>query len=223
MKVCTDACLFGSFTAKFQVPNYHLLQILDIGAGTGLLSLMYAQKNSAAIIHAVEIDEAAAQQATENFAASPWKKRLHLYNASIQQFSSANIQQYNLIVSNPPFFDNDLKSDDNKRNLALHSSELSFEELLEAVTKLLADNGVFAVLVTYHHAIEMIELAAAKSLFVQQRINVKQTPEHNFFRTILFFARQETAATESEIIIQQTNGEYTTEFAELLKDYYLYL
>ncbi|HRH61625.1 MAG TPA: methyltransferase, partial [Chitinophagaceae bacterium] len=174
MKVCTDACLFGSLITQFLISNHNLLHVLDIGAGTGLLSLMYAQKNSAAIIHAVEIDEGAAQQAIENFTVSPWKERLELHNTSIQQFSNTVIQQYNLIISNPPFFENDLKSGNHKRNLALHSSELSFEELLEAISKLLAADGVFAVLVPYHRADEMLELAAAKNLFLMHHINVKQ-------------------------------------------------
>jgi tRNA1Val (adenine37-N6)-methyltransferase len=103
---------------------------MDIGAGTGLLSLMYAQKNPGAIIDAVEIDEAASKQAKENFDASPWKDRLNNYNVSIQEFASTASKKYDLIFSNPPFYENALESVDEKRNLALHSSDLGFEDLL---------------------------------------------------------------------------------------------
>src|SRR4051812_5902465 len=144
MKVCTDACLFGAWISEeVKSKNSKVKSVLDIGTGTGLLSLMFAQKNLQSIIDAVEIDEAAAQQARENFEASPWKERLQIYSTSIKLFISE--KKYDLIISNPPFFENDLKSDDSKRNLALHSSQLSLEELLDAITKHLKEDGLFAV------------------------------------------------------------------------------
>lgn len=230
MKVCTDACLFGAWIAeKVKSKNLKIKNVLDVGTGTGLLSLMFAQKNFQTIIDAVEIDNAAAQQAKENFEASPWKKRVHVYNTSIQQFNNSTNQfinqstKYNLIISNPPFFENDLKSRNAKRNLALHSTELSLEELSDAITKNLKDDGSFAVLLPYHRTEGFLELAARRSFYLTEKVSVKQTPQHNYFRSVLLFSKKSSDTKESEIIIQNESGVYTTKFIELLKDYYLCL
>jgi len=220
MKVCTDACLFGSLLS-ISSGEGGVKHVLDTGTGTGLLALMYAQKNPDAIIDAVEIDEAAAQQAKENFEASPWKERLHFYNTPIQQFNCST--KYDLIISNPPFFENDLKSKNSKRNLALHSSELSLPELLDVIVRYLKEDGCFAVLLPYHREEEFIELAAQQSFFSSEKIFIKQTPRHNYFRSILLFTKNPTQTKESEIIIQNESRKYTNDFVELLKDYYLYL
>ena len=236
MKVCTDACLFGGLLA-ISFAAGEVKRVLDIGTGTGLLALMYAQKNPHAIIDAVEIDEAAAQQAKENFQESPWKERLHIHNTSIQQFSNitqppnqlthpqinSSIIKYNLVISNPPFFENDLMSKNTKRNLALHSSELSLEELLDAIIKFLKEDGSFAVLLSYHRAEQFINLATERSFYLTAKILVKQTPQHNYFRSVLFFSKKLTQTKNSEIIIQNKDGKYTNAFVELLKDYYLHL
>ncbi len=222
MKVCTDACLFGAIAASMAAANWNN-RILDIGTGTGLLSLMAAQKNTNALINAVEIDEAAAQQASENFAASPWGERFKIYHTSIQQFVSSTDQQYDLVISNPPFFDNDLKSPDEKRNMALHSSALSLEDLLSAINKLLSNEGVLGILLPYHRTAFFEKLAIETGLYLSRKILVKQTHRHDYFRSILFFNRREVPAREQEIIIKDAGNEYTTEFADLLRDYYLYL
>jgi len=218
MKVCTDACLFGSIS---RVQPSRDLRILDIGAGTGLLSLMYAQRHPQALIAAVEIDPAAAQQATENFAASPWVDRLRVYNTPIQEFKPPT--SYDVIISNPPFFDNDLQSNDAKRNLALHSKALSLKELVVSIDRLLKEDGYFGVLLPYHRTVYLEQLAAAKGFHADQKVSVKQSPTHNYFRSILFFSRTGSVRIEREIVIQDTSKKYTTEFVELLKDYYLYL
>lgn len=219
MKVCTDACLFGAWIAASSQLIVH--NLLDVGAGTGLLSLMYAQKKPFAMIDAVEIDAAAAKQAKENFGDSPWKERLQLHHCPIQEFNPP--VKYDLIFSNPPFFDNDLKSDDHKRNLALHSSALSFDDLIESAAALLRDDGLFAVLLPYHRAVVFIKAAKEKDLFLQQQINVKQSVKHNYFRVILLFGKQQITPSSDEIIIADGQGQYTATFAGLLKDYYLKL
>ncbi|MEP6682604.1 MAG: methyltransferase, partial [Parafilimonas sp.] len=184
MKVCTDACLFGAFAAT-RLP-LTVNRILDIGSGTGLLSLMLAQILIDANIDAVEIDEAAAKQAKENFDASLWKERLNIYNESIQQFANSPIRKsnYDVIISNPPFYESDLKSDDDKRNLALHSSDLRLEELISITYKLLNNNGSFFVLLPYHRTTYFLELSECK-FFVREKVLVKQTSKHNYFRSIL--------------------------------------
>ena len=222
MKVCTDACLFGSWVARGS--QLAARSILDIGTGTGLLSLMYAQKNPGAIIDAVEIDEAASKQAKENFDASPWKDRLNTYNLSIQGFASTATKKYDLIFSNPPFYENELESVDEKRNLALHSSDLGFEDLLSAVDQLLADDGSFVVLLPYHRTKAFEELAAKKKLFVKETVLVKQTSEHNYFRCMLGLTKKPAAAVnQTDITIMGSDNKYSGAFVELLKDYYLYL
>lgn len=222
MKVCTDACLFGAIAANIGT-SATANRILDIGTGTGLLPLMYAQKNSNAHIDAVEIDEAAAEQASENFTASQWSDRLTVHHNSIQQFASSASQRFDLIISNPPFFENDLRSDDTKRNLALHSSELSLEQLLDCIGMLLNRDGVFGVLLPYHRSDYFKSLAAGKGLNLWRDISVRQTPRHNYFRSILFFSRKLVEATTESITLKEADNNYSARFVELLREYYLYL
>ena len=224
MKVCTDACLFGALlSTRFSIFTPSQLHALDIGTGTGLLSLMYAQENERAIIDAVEIDENAAQQAKENFDASPWSRRLSIINIAIQDFSNNQQKKYVLIFSNPPFFEDDLKSKDEQRNLALHSISLHLNELFITVKKLLDVQGVFAVLLPYHRTEQAIQLGKESNLHLQQKILVKQTPNHNYFRSILVFS--ENTGTESlmEICIKDETNNYSKEFTALLKGFYLRL
>ncbi|MBC7588734.1 MAG: methyltransferase [Chitinophagaceae bacterium] len=220
MKVTTDACLFGAWAASI-INNEKLIitKGLDIGTGTGLLSLMLAQKSSAPI-HAVEIDAAAATQATENFASSPWKERLHVHQTSIQQFNHPTNLHFNFIITNPPFFDNDLKSENEKRNLALHSSSLSLKELLQAIKANLTNDGCFAILLPYHRTNYFMELAIENGFYLQEKVLVKQTEKHDYFRSMLLFSYQQTSTIETEIIIKQ-NNQYSPAFIHLLKDYYL--
>ena len=157
MKVCTDACLFGAWTAACgsQLKAHSLL---DIGTGTGLLSLMLAQKLPDVIIDAIEIDQAASQQAKENFEASPWKERLNVYNTSIQQFASTAKHKYDIIICNPPFYENDLKRNNAKRNMALHSAEIRLEELIKISGDLLKDDGKLFILINYNRTEKLREL-----------------------------------------------------------------
>jgi tRNA1Val (adenine37-N6)-methyltransferase len=222
MKVCTDACLFGAWAAeRIQHPKSAIRNILDIGTGTGLLSLMLAQQTDA-IIDAVEIDEAATTQARQNFEESPWKDRLNVYNSAIQELDQRTNKRYDLIISNPPFFENDLRGDNAKRNIALHSSELSLDELLNAIDKHLKDDGSFAVLLPYHRTAYFEKLAGLK-YFLQEKILVKQTPKHNYFRSMLLFGATKAEIKEGEIIIREEDELYGETFITLLKDYYLNL
>ena len=222
MKVCTDACLFGAWVAKIiAVKKLQSKYILDIGAGTGLLSLMLAQQLTNSHIQAVEIEEAAAKQATDNFAASPWHNRLQLLNTSIQ--SLAATKQYNFIISNPPFFQNDLASNNEQRNVALHSHRLSLEELLTAIQKHLTAEGHFAVLLPFHRTAMFEALAINTGFYLQHKTLVQQTPTHAPFRSMLLCGKEQQPPEETNIIIKNKEGKYSNEFVTLLKDYYLYL
>lgn len=219
MKVCTDACLFGALIPPNPLKGEYY--VLDIGTGTGLLSLMVAQKNPLAEIDAVEINEAAAKQAKNNFAASPWAERLHVFNTDILSFKGD--EKYDCIISNPPFYEYHLKSPDKTKNNAKHNTTLSLIELLQAVQMHLTENGSFAVLLSYPRLNYFIEEAAKFGLYLNRKYLVKQTETHNFFRGILFFSRTKSQLQNTEIIIKDNKGNYTPAFTAALKDYYLHL
>jgi tRNA1Val (adenine37-N6)-methyltransferase len=218
MKVCTDACLFGAWVAD-TLEGKKIENVLDIGTGTGLLSLMLAQKIDAKII-AVEIDEAATEQAKENFEQSPFKERLTIIGGDIRKLKIKNC--FDLIISNPPFFDNDLKGEDQRRNIALHSTALNFEDLLNQVIKLLNPSGLFAVLLPFTRSESFILSAEKHKLFLLEQMHVKQTEEHPFFRSMLLFSTSFVASVKTDMIIKN-GGIYSEKFIRLLKDYYLYL
>lgn len=224
MKVCTDACLFGALVANHiltTIKKKDSFQCLDIGAGTGLLSLMAAQKNNQIKIDAVEIDAPAAEQVRENIAASPWRDNIQVFNEDIISFTAE--KKYNYIFSNPPFFKGDLKSADNTKNNAKHDTALSLLQLLQVVDSHLATAGTFAVLLPYHRVDYFIAESKKRGLHLTAQVLVKQTVKHKFFRGILFFTRKEIKPELSEIIIKDIEHNYTPEFAAALKDYYLFL
>jgi tRNA1Val (adenine37-N6)-methyltransferase len=220
MKVCTDACLFGAWVARSVVSSeWPVGSILDIGSGTGLLSLMLAQQ-TVAQIDAIEMDEAAAEQAGDNFENSVWKDRLQVITGDAKLMHLG--KKYELIISNPPFFENDLKSEDAKKNLALHSEQLSLQDLLLIIKSHLALNGKFAVLLPYHRKNAFVQSATNEGFFLEEVVSVKQTPKHTYFRSMLLFSAVEVPLVDKEIIIRE--GEvYSNKFNNLLKDYYLKL
>jgi tRNA1Val (adenine37-N6)-methyltransferase len=218
MKVCTDSCLFGAMLSTI---NYNAANALDIGSGTGLLSLMYAQKNSNCKIDAIEIDEAAYTQSLQNISQSTFSTYINTLNKSILDFDA--IEKYNFIFSNPPFFKASLKSPNKLRNLAMHNDVLSYELLIKKTTTLLAQNGLFAVLLPFTAQKEFIEIALQQKLFITTIINIQQTFSHSFFRTILVFSFQNSKASEQTISIKNNENQHTEQFVDLLKDYYLNL
>lgn len=229
MKVTTDGCLFGAYAAHWSLSNWvnkllkeDYLNILDIGSGTGLLSLMTAQTNSTAIIDAIEIDPNAAKQSKENFNASPWKNNLQVHQLSIQDFIFSNIKKYDLIISNPPFYEQQLKGDNQLKNTAHHSEDLPLNELFVCVNKLINANGYFIVLLPFYRTNEAIKIAETNHLFLQQKVLVKQTPKHNYFRSILIFNGTKIENIIEEIItIKDDKNQYTPRFQQLLEAYYL--
>ena len=217
LKVCTDACLFGAWVAA-HVKDDAPTSILDIGTGTGLLSLLLAQKIPAAKIDAVEIDAAAAAQAASNALATGWNIKVH--NTDIKNYSG---KKYKHIISNPPFFSNDLKSDDALRNTAMHSTTLTLQTLFTCVDDLLEPTGSFSVLLPFARVSEVEALAGAHSFVVMHKAVVQQTPNHAPFRVMYIFGKSGFInATETSIVIKE-NEQYTATFISYLKDYYLYL
>lgn len=219
MKVCTDACLFGGWVADY-LQNKSAHNILDIGAGTGLLSLMLAQKTNAAI-DAVEIDKEAYEQAAENVQQSSHEKSIKIFHTSIDDFQPE--YKYNFIISNPPFFEADLKSAQQNKNAAKHDTALTLDVLCQKVKQLLTDDGCFAVLLPYHRTNYFITESVKNNLHCIEMVLIKQTPRHDYFRSMLLLSFNKTAMTEKEITIKGADEKYSEAFIALLKDYYLYL
>lgn len=193
-------------------------RILDIGTGTGLLSLMLAQKTLAKI-DAVEIEKNAFEQASENFAASIWADRLTVFHTDINKFIPS--EKYDFIISNPPFFENDLKSAAPHKNLAKHHDGLLLKDLLSAIEDLLTKDGKFALLLPFHRARECIGLAEKRGYYLEEKLLVKQTSAHDYFRAMLLFSKKEKDLKSGDIMIRNEQGIYSDQFEELLKDYYL--
>jgi tRNA1Val (adenine37-N6)-methyltransferase len=221
MKVCTDACLFGAWVANYlATQKINPTTILDIGTGTGLLSLMLAQKLDTAIT-AVEIDENAYIQAKENIEASIFKNKITIHVADITQQIFPN--KFDTIICNPPFFEDQLKSNDVARNTAMHATTLSYNELAKAINNNLTEIGSAFLLLPYYAVAQFEKILAAENLFVQHIENVKHSPTHPFFRAFLKVGKDNLDKTNKEISIKEIDGKYTENFIELLRDYYLYL
>lgn len=220
MKVCTDACLFGAWVGKMiSVNNFTIdAKALDIGTGTGLLSLMLAQQFPGTI-DAIDIDNGAATQAAENVAGSKWNDRISVHESSLEDWDN---NQYNLIICNPPFYEQDLKSPDIQRNLALHDSGLTLGTLWENIMRCLLPEGLFAVLLPYHRLTECLQFAGTHGFYLHKMVTVKQTEKHSPFRVMLLFGRENKVTVQESMLIKK-EAAYSSEFIALLKDYYLYL
>lgn len=221
MKVCTDACVQGAFTAQY-LEQTHLVPayILDIGAGTGLLSLMLAQKTEA-LITAIELDLPAYVQAQQNFSASPWAARLQVASADIREWESGRC--FDFIITNPPFYEAALKSNNHQRNQAMHATTLNYRELLLAIQQQLTPTGRFSVLLPYTSFDSFMLQAQQGGYYLQQVLYIRQTPQHDFFRTVGIFGKEVTQTITTTMSIYDEEKAYTPEFVSLLKDYYLYL
>lgn len=219
MKVCTDACILGAWFAS-KAPAY--ARVLDIGSGTGLLMLMLAQKHKGEI-RGIEIDLDAFRQGKDNIGQSPWPQLLKVFPGDVRSWSFPG--KFDFIISNPPFYENDLPAEGTAANLARHSKELTLAELLAAIDVNLSPQGAFGVLLPYHRATGFEELAkTAYGFTLKEKLLVRQTPRHDFFRSILYFSRhRDNFVPFSELTIQNNEGGYTEDFIELMKDYYLYL
>ncbi|HRH57652.1 MAG TPA: methyltransferase [Chitinophagales bacterium] len=217
MKVCTDSCLFGAWiTIEKNVKN-----VLDIGTGTGLLSLMIAQKHPAEIT-GIEIDENAYQQTILNFNNSVWKERLHVHLGDIKTFSLA--QKFDFIICNPPFYANEQESKQKAEKIAKHSLYLTFTDLILSIKKLLHDNGKFAILLPYHRKNAFEELALQHLFHPESTVFIKQTQTHPFFRYLGLFSKQKIDEIKhEEITIKLTDKIYSYEAIALLKPYYLFM
>ena len=217
MKIGTDGVLLGAWTPLINNP----FNILDIGAGTGILSLMLAQRSNAEQIDAIEIDEDAYEQCVENFEASPWGDKLFCFHAGLDEFVDEPEDEYDLIISNPPFYTDDYKSDNTSRDLARFEDALPFEELIEAAALLLSDNGIFSVIIPFKEEERFVSMCKELDLFPLKITRVKGTPTSEIKRSLLAFCRMEQTPLIDELIIEISRHNYTPEYIELTKEFYL--
>ncbi|MBP6620609.1 MAG: methyltransferase [Leadbetterella sp.] len=216
MKVCTDSCLFGSLIASENKKN-----ALDIGCGTGLLSLMLAQKSNEVQITSLEIDQNAVLDANENIQESPFANQITLLHQSVQDFSKKSNDKFELIVCNPPFYQNNLKSDKIDKNIAHHAEALSFNDLSECIDILLEENGSAWILLPPFEMREFLSLIEERKLYVTKRHEVRHNENKPVFRVIVELKRTKAILEEISVINIYENKQYSPIFVELLNDYYL--
>lgn len=217
MKVTTDACLFGAWIAS-QI-NEKTKTVLDIGTGTGLLSLMVAQENNC-IIEAIEIESHAAAEAKENVAASTWKEKIHIIEADVTKLP---LKHYDCIISNPPFYENDLKTPAASKNIAHHSQELKLGELINIIMRHLNEEGIFFLLLPFRRKEELLLLIEKTGLFTYEITEVYHSPSHAASRIMIRGGKENKPVVWSHHFINNEEGNYSSEFVTLLKGYYLYL
>jgi len=217
MKVGTDAVLLGAWTSIEHCPK----SILDIGSGTGIIALMLAQRSHAETIDAIEIDGGAFEQCVENFENSPWKDRLFCYHASLLEFTQEIDIKYDLIVSNPPFYSTDYKTDNLQRDLARFSDALPFEHLVESASKLLSKHGIFAVIIPFKEEEKFVEIASKDHLFPSRILHVRGNPNSGIKRCLMEFSFVQNDLKIEELIIETSRHQYTEDYIKLTKDFYL--
>ncbi len=221
MKVCTDSCLFGAWL----VEQLKLMQInigysLDIGTGTGLLSMMLAQESAGKII-GIDMDSEAITQAVENVSASIFNTRIDVVEYRLQDFESPRF--FDLVFSNPPFFEGQLTSTDKRRNHAMHATELSTEALLDGMNRWMALEGWGALLLPAYREHDVKKMLFDRNFFIHKEAFVCQTEKHVPFRILWLFSRKEPVCLNSECIQIKQDGAYSTRFKKLLQPYYLNL
>ena len=217
MKVCTDSCVFGAY-----VKVGHAKRVLDIGTGTGLLALMIAQR-SEAVVEAVEINPEAQVQAAQNFEESPWAERLKLHPMPLQEFAKACTQQYDVILSNPPFFLASLKSENAAKNSAKHTGDLLFEDILTFAQKHLTPEGKLYLLLPPAEANHFAELARLHELYLHTTLEVYTRTGGKCIRHIQTYTFEPMSKSDIHTLdIREEDGTtYTADFTNLLRDYYL--
>lgn len=217
MKVGTDGVLLGAWTNI-----EHAVHLLDIGAGSGLIALMLAQRTSKeALIDAVEIEDQDAQQAEENVAQSPWPEKIRIHKMAIQDFSSH--KQYDVIVSNPPYFSNSHEPPDKRRHQTRHTVLLSFTDLLVSVQRLLKPDGRFNVVLPYTEGLHFITLASNYGLHCSRQWSFRTRAEKPIERWLLEFTTHDTLSETGAVLLYKEKDEWSDSYKALTKDFYLAL
>ena len=218
MKIGTDGVLLGAWTPIDNNPA----NILDIGTGTGVIALMLAQRSNGQQIDALEIDEEAYEQSVDNFENSPWSDRLFCFHAGLDEYAEEPEDEYDLIISNPPFYTEDYKSDNEQRDLARFADAMPFEELIEAADLLLSENGIFSTIIPFKEEAHFLAIAKDYELYPMKITRVKGTATTEIKRSLLALSRKETVDfLIDELIIEISRHQYTPEYIALTRDFYL--
>ena len=217
MKIGTDGVLLGAWVSLEKNPQ----SILDIGAGTGILSLQLAQRCQAETLEAIEIDEDAFEQCFGNFENSPWGDRLFCFHASAQEYAAEMEEEYDLIISNPPFYSDEYKSGDNKRNTARFTDTLPFRDLAIFAYQFLSEKGIFALILPRKEEENFIALALEVGLFPKRICRVKGNPTSEVKRSLMEFIFEKSEIIEEELTIEISRHVYTEAYKNLVKDFYL--
>ena len=216
MKVGTDGVLIGAWS-----DCKNATKILDIGTGTGLISLMMAQRSNA-VIDSVEIDKNSFFQAKENILNSNWKNRINIFNISFQNFKKNKSNIYDLIVTNPPYFINSQKANTVERTNARHNNLLPHSELLAGADRLLTENGLFCLILPIEQIENFIKLANEYNLFCTKLLKVKPKAEKDPKRALIEFRREKNKYEEQTLIIEKDKRhDYTEQYKNLIKNFYL--
>ena len=223
MKIGTDGVLLGAWSSIEHEPQ----SILDIGAGTGVIALQLAQRSSANTIDAIEIDDHAHQQCTHNFEYSDWADRLFCYHGSVQEFASEMEHKYDLIVSNPPFFkapksiDAQTQNTSQERAVARFTDTLPFTHLVVCAAHLLRQNGVFCTILPQTEVASFIEIAAQNKLFISKICTIRGTKKSKIKRCMLAFSTHQSKPKTQELTIEISRHNYTQEYKNLVRDFYV--
>jgi len=217
MKVGTDGVLLGA-TASVT----HTRRILDIGCGSGLIAMMLAQRTDPQTqIDAVELQPAAASQAAENFAESIWAHRMAVYAQDINDYADEHQAAYDLIVSNPPYFESAVACRDEARNAARYTETLTHDALLDCAAKIITPEGVFSVVLPYDIGMTFEAMAHQKGWFSAWRMVVRDRPGKPLNRMLLTLSRQPADIVEQELALRKSEGIYSEAFCALITDFYL--
>lgn len=229
-KIGTDGVLLGAWASL----EHHLHSILDIGTGTGVIALMLAQRSTAEIVDAIELDDCAFEQAAQNFENSDWSDRLFCYHAHLYEFALEIEEKYDLIISNPPFYRANslplaslLKGENygsEARKKARFQDALPFDLLVGAAIKLLSPNGSFCVIIPFEEEKDFLTLCANGNLYPYRITRVKGTPTSEIKRSMIDLRFRESINIEptiDELIIEIERHNYTSAYQNLVKDFYL--
>jgi tRNA1Val (adenine37-N6)-methyltransferase len=215
LKIGTDAVIIGA-----SIDVRKAKRILDIGTGCGIIALMLAQRSHASI-DAIEPHVPSAEDAKNNFYTSPWENRLSLYIETLENYVEITNKTYDLIVSNPPFFENDLLSADTNKTQAKHAINLRLEDIIILSCKILSKNGKLEIIIPIHREKELIQTAQKNQLQLQRKIIVYPKKGKSAHRLILRFSFEYVKYVEEELIIRNANNEYTNNYKDLTRDFHL--
>lgn len=218
MKIGTDAMLLGAWT---RIPENG--KVLDIGTGSGILALMVAQRSKNLMIEAIDIDKPSVDQALFNFESSRWRERLQAKVSHIQSFCLLEqVEKYQLILSNPPYFTSNFKSSLERKNLARHTDSLNHRQLIEAAARLLHQQGLFSVIIPYDSGDSFVAVASESGLFLQRKLAIVPVEGKSANRVILELGFGNKNKPEfQQLTIRKSDSSFTPAYNNLLKDFYL--